>query len=103
LLEVAELYRCRKIFAVQSHEWSRREVDVQGASSRVKTLPKNLIAHVPETNLDVVKSLDCPVITVNINSPSCPAGLGEASERARVWFTILLLPASQIVYTKSTL
>jgi hypothetical protein len=28
--------------------------------------------------------------------------LGEASERARVWFTVLLLPASQVVYTKST-
>ena len=27
---------------------------------------------------------------------------GEASERARVWFTVLLLPASQVVYTKST-
>ena len=32
-----------------------------------------------------------------------PARRGEASERARVWFTILLLPASQVVYTKSTL
>jgi hypothetical protein len=31
------------------------------------------------------------------------ARLGEASERARVWFTVLLLPASQVVYTKSTL
>jgi hypothetical protein len=30
------------------------------------------------------------------------ARLGEASERARVWFTVLLLPASQVVYTKST-
>jgi hypothetical protein len=50
LLEVAELCRCRKKFAVQSHERSRREVDevvVQGASSHVKTLPKNLIARVP--------------------------------------------------------
>jgi hypothetical protein len=50
LLEVAELCRCRKIFAVQSHERSCREVDevvVQGASSRVKTLPKNLIARAP--------------------------------------------------------
>jgi hypothetical protein len=27
---------------------------------------------------------------------------GEASERARVWFTVLLLPASQVVYMKST-
>jgi hypothetical protein len=37
---------------VQSHERSRREIDEvvdQGASSRVKTLPKNLIAHVPKT------------------------------------------------------
>jgi len=34
----------------RSHERLRREVDegvVQGASSRVKTLPKNLIARVP--------------------------------------------------------
>ena len=31
-----------------------------------------------------------------------PARPGEASERARVWFTVLLLPASQVVYTKST-
>jgi hypothetical protein len=34
----------------RSHERSRREVDevvVQGASSRVKMLPKNLIARVP--------------------------------------------------------
>jgi hypothetical protein len=34
----------------RSHERSRREIDevvVQGASSRVKTLPKNLIARVP--------------------------------------------------------
>jgi hypothetical protein len=30
-------------------------------------------------------------------------GLGEARERARVWFTDLLLPASQVVYTKFTL
>jgi hypothetical protein len=29
-------------------------------------------------------------------------GLGAASERARVWFTVLLLPASQVMYTKST-
>ena len=29
--------------------------------------------------------------------------LGEASERARVWFTDLLLPVSQVVYTRSTL
>ena len=31
--------------------------------------------------------------------------LGEASERAlaRVWFTDLLLPSSQVVYTRSTL
>ena len=39
-------------------------------------------------------------------APSRPRhahGLGEASERARVWFTDLLLPASQVVYTKSTL
>ena len=28
---------------------------------------------------------------------------GEASESARVWFTDLLLPASQVVYTESTL
>ena len=28
---------------------------------------------------------------------------GEASERARVWFTNLLLPASQVVYIESTL
>ena len=58
-LEVAELCRCRKMFVVQSHELSpgsrrssrsHRDVDgivVQGASSRVKTLPKNLIARVP--------------------------------------------------------
>jgi len=31
-----------------------------------------------------------------------PARPGEASERARVWFTVLLLPASQVVYKKST-
>ena len=31
-----------------------------------------------------------------------PARPGEASERARVWFTVLLLPALQVVYTKST-
>jgi len=31
-----------------------------------------------------------------------PARPGEASERARVWITVLLLPASQVVYTKST-
>ena len=31
-----------------------------------------------------------------------PARLGEASERMRAWFTDLLLPASQVVYTKST-
>jgi hypothetical protein len=31
-----------------------------------------------------------------------PARRGEASERARVWFTVLLLPASQVVYKKST-
>jgi hypothetical protein len=40
------------------------------------------------TNLDVVKSFECPVISVNINSPhhtaSASARLGEASERARV-------------------
>ena len=59
LPEVAERYRCRKMFVVQSHELSpgsrrssrsHRDVDgivVQGASSRVKTLPKNLIARVP--------------------------------------------------------
>ena len=59
LPEVAERCRCRKRFAVQSHErspGSRRssrscrdvdEVVVQGASSRVKTLPKNLIARIP--------------------------------------------------------
>ena len=59
LPDVAERYRCRKMFAVQSHELSpgsrrssrsRRDVDgivVQGASSRIKTLPKNLIARVP--------------------------------------------------------
>ena len=77
LFEVAELCRCRKMFAVQSHERLRREVVevavprtvtpgsrrnsrsherlrrevdegvVQRASSRVKTLPKNLIARVP--------------------------------------------------------
>ena len=28
---------------------------------------------------------------------------GEVSERARVWFTDLLIPASQVVYTGSTL
>ena len=59
LPDVAERRRCRKMFAVQSHERSpgsrrssrsRRDVDevvVQGASSRVKTLPKNLIARIP--------------------------------------------------------
>ena len=59
LSDVAERRRCRKMFAVQSQEWSlgsrrssrsRRDVDevvIQGASSRVKTLPKNLIARVP--------------------------------------------------------
>ena len=59
LPDVAERRRCRKMFAVQSHERSpgsrrssrsRRDVDevvVQGASSRVKTLPKNLIARAP--------------------------------------------------------
>jgi len=30
-----------------------------------------------------------------------PARRGERA-RARVWFTVLLLPASQVVYTKST-
>jgi hypothetical protein len=35
-------------------------------------------------------------------SASATARLDEASERARVWFTVLLLPASQAVYTKST-
>jgi hypothetical protein len=34
---------------------------------------------------------------------SASARLGEASERVRAWFTDLLLPASQVVYTKSTL
>ena len=34
---------------------------------------------------------------------SATARLGEASERMRAWFTDLLLPASQVVYTKSTL
>ena len=58
LSDVAERRRCRKRFAVQSHKRSpgsrrnsrsRRDVDevvVQGASSRVKRLPKNLIARV---------------------------------------------------------
>ena len=36
-------------------------------------------------------------------SPPHGPDLGEASERARVWFTDLLLPASQVVYMKSTL
>jgi len=31
-----------------------------------------------------------------------PARRGERA-RARVWFTVLLLPASQVVYTRSTL
>ena len=63
LPDVAERRRCRKMFAVQSHERSpgsrrssrsRRDVDevvVQGASSRVKTLPKNLIARYPVQDL----------------------------------------------------
>ena len=33
---------------------------------------------------------------------SATARPGPASERARVWFTVLLLPASQVVYKKST-
>ena len=63
LPDVAERRRCRKMFAVQSHERSpesrrssrsRRDVDevvIQGASSRIKMLPKNLIARYPVQDL----------------------------------------------------
>jgi hypothetical protein len=42
-------------------------------------------------------------VTSGQAAPRLGHGLGDASERARVWFTVLLLPASQMVYTKSTL
>jgi hypothetical protein len=61
------------------------------------------------TNLDVINDFDeRQLLCLRFNEPAPPGrprrgrGLGEASERARVWFTVLLLPASKMVYTKST-